>query len=113
MSRCRVNSSPMNGTAATSDVVLSIEMTSLPVGGMITRIACGSTTRVIVCHQPRPERGRGLVLPLVDREQSSAHDLGHVGRLVQGEADDREREVREEVLRGEGDDGLRERNADA
>ena len=29
----------------TSDDVLSIEMVSLPVGGMMTRIACGSTMR--------------------------------------------------------------------
>ena len=30
------------------DEVLSIEMVSLPVGGMITRIACGRTIRRIV-----------------------------------------------------------------
>ncbi len=38
-------SSSVNGIASTSDVVLSMEMVSLPVGGTMTRIACGSTMR--------------------------------------------------------------------
>ena len=38
-------SSIMNGTAITSDVVFSIEMVSFPVGGTITRMACGMTIR--------------------------------------------------------------------
>ncbi len=32
----------------------SIEIVSLPVGGRITRIACGSTTWRIVCRRPMP-----------------------------------------------------------
>ena len=32
----------------TSEVVFSIEMVSLPVGGMITRMACGSTIRRMI-----------------------------------------------------------------
>ena len=44
----------MNGTAVTSDVVFSMLMTSLPVGGMITRIACGSTVRRIVSDHDMP-----------------------------------------------------------
>ena len=44
----------MNGTAVTSDVVFSMLMTSLPVGGMITRIACGSTVRRIVIPHDMP-----------------------------------------------------------
>src|ERR1700687_4972335 len=40
--------------AVTSDVVFSMLMTSLPVGGMITRIACGSTVRRIVIDQDMP-----------------------------------------------------------
>ena len=32
----------------TSEVVFSIEIVSLPVGGMITRIACGSTIRRMI-----------------------------------------------------------------
>ena len=31
----------------TSEVVFSIEMVSLPVGGTMTRMACGSTMRVM------------------------------------------------------------------
>ena len=38
----------VSGRAVTSEVVLSIEISSLPVGGMITRIACGSTIRRMV-----------------------------------------------------------------
>ena len=38
----------------TSDVVFSMLMTSLPVGGMITRIACGSTVRRIVIPHDMP-----------------------------------------------------------
>ena len=44
----------MKGTAVTSDVVFSMLMTSLPVGGMITRIACGSTVRRIVIPHDMP-----------------------------------------------------------
>ena len=47
MSRLLEYSSEVSGTATTSEVVLSIEISSLPVGGMITRIACGSTIRRI------------------------------------------------------------------
>ena len=39
---------------ATSDVVFSIEIVSLPLGGMITRIACGSTIRRIVRSRVMP-----------------------------------------------------------
>ena len=37
-----------------SEVFLSIEIVSLPVGGMITRIACGSTIRRSVCRRLMP-----------------------------------------------------------
>lgn len=50
----RVYRSVESGTAVTSDVVFSIEMTSLPVGGMITRIDCGITMRRIVWAQDMP-----------------------------------------------------------
>ena len=46
--------SSVKGTAVTSDVVFSMLMTSLPVGGMITRIACGSTVRRIVIPHDMP-----------------------------------------------------------
>ncbi len=38
----------------TSEVVLSMEIVSLPVGGMITRIAWGSTTRRSACARDSP-----------------------------------------------------------
>ena len=44
----------MKGTAATSDVVFSWPMNSLPVGGMITRMAWGSTVRRIVMIHDMP-----------------------------------------------------------
>src|SRR5699024_1537188 len=43
------------GIATTSEEVLSSEMNSLPVGGMMMRIACGITVRRMVIHQPKPK----------------------------------------------------------
>ena len=54
MSRWRPNRSSVNGTATASDVVLSWPMNSFPVGGMITRIACGNTVRRMVSNQDMP-----------------------------------------------------------
>ena len=48
----------------TSEVFFSMEITSLPVGGMTTRIACGSTTRRISCPVRHPDRAAGVVWPL-------------------------------------------------
>ena len=73
----------------TSDVVLSIEIVSLPVGGTITRIACGSTIRRSVCIRDMPERRRRLALALVDRLDAAAHDLRHVRGLVEAEPEQR------------------------
>ena len=53
-SRVREYSSCEYGTATTSDVVFSMEISSLPVGGMITRIACGSTMRRVDSPQDMP-----------------------------------------------------------
>ena len=41
----------LNGIAATREVVLSIEITSLPVGGMMIFMACGTTTYRMVWPQ--------------------------------------------------------------
>ena len=41
----------LKGIAATSEVVFSIEITSLPVGGMMIFMACGTTTNRMVCPQ--------------------------------------------------------------
>src|ERR1700759_1034378 len=42
------------GTAVTRDVVFSMLMTSFPVGGMSTRMACGSTVRRMVSPHDMP-----------------------------------------------------------
>ena len=63
MSRCRPNRSSVNGTATASDVVLSWPMNSLPVGGMITRIACGSTVLRIVSNHDIPSAVEASVCP--------------------------------------------------
>ena len=47
----------------TSEVVFSIEIVSLPVGGMITRIACGSTIRRSVCTRVMPSDCAASVWP--------------------------------------------------
>ena len=46
-----------------SELVLSIEIVSLPVGGMITRIACGRTIRRIVCRRVMPRALAASVWP--------------------------------------------------
>ena len=46
-----------------SDVVLSIEIVSLPVGGMITRIAWGSTILRSVCTRVIPSDCAASVWP--------------------------------------------------
>ena len=50
-------------TALTSDVVFSIEISSLPVGGMMTRIAWGSTTRRSVWPRVMPSELAASVWP--------------------------------------------------
>ena len=47
----------------TSEVSLSIAMVSLPVGGMITRIACGSTIRRSIWPRLMPSAGAASVWP--------------------------------------------------
>ena len=59
---------------------------SLPVGGTMTRIAWGSTTRRIVLPRRMPSACGGLGLALVDRQDAGAGDLGHVGGLGQPQA---------------------------
>ena len=71
----------------TSDVVLSIEMVSLPVGGMMTRMAWGRTIRRRVRPLDIPSDGRRLGLALVHRDDAGPDDLGHVGALVEAEAE--------------------------
>jgi hypothetical protein len=53
----------VNATTLASEVFLSIEMTSLPVGGMMTRTAWGRTTSRIVCSRDRPTAWAASVCP--------------------------------------------------
>ena len=61
-------------------------MVSLPVGGMMMRMAWGRTIRRMVWTLGHPERLGGLGLALVDRDDAGPDDLGHVGALVEAEA---------------------------
>ena len=71
-----------------SDVVLSMEMVSLPIGGMMTRMACGRTMRRIVRPRDMPSDERGLGLAAVHRDDAGAHQLGRVGGLVESQGQD-------------------------
>lgn len=54
----------MKGTASTSEVVLSMPMVSLPSGGMITRIACGTMMRRRILPLPMPRALAASSCPL-------------------------------------------------
>src|SRR4051812_511273 len=71
----------------TSAEVFSMEIVSLPVGGVMTRIACGSTMRRIVCSRVMPSDCAASVWPS-STEMMPAHDLGHVGALVEPQRED-------------------------
>ena len=64
-------------------------MVSLPVGGMITRIACGSTTRRNVWAAGHAQRPGRLGLAGVHRLDAGADDLGHVGGLGERQPEQR------------------------
>ena len=67
-------------------------MNSLPVGGMITRIACGSTVRRIVIHHDMPSAVDASVWPSGTERDPGADDLGHVRGLVEAQTEDRQDE---------------------
>ena len=56
-------SSMVTGTAMSSEVSLSMAIVSLPVGGMITRIAWGSTIRRSVCDRDMPSAPAASLWP--------------------------------------------------
>lgn len=56
--------SSLNCTAYASEEVFSMLMNSLPVGGTITRIACGSTTRRSVLPWVMPSACEASVWPM-------------------------------------------------
>lgn len=51
---CPARKSSSRAMTLTREVVFSIEMVSLPVGGMITRMACGRTIRRMVAKRLMP-----------------------------------------------------------
>ena len=78
-------SSRVNGTAVTSEVVFSMPMVSLPVGGMMMRMACGS---IDAAHDERAVHAQclgRLGLARVHGFKAGTHDFGQVGGLVQGQ----------------------------
>ena len=60
---CTATVSSKYAMTTTSEVVLSIEIVSLPVGGTITRIACGSTIRRSVCVRDNPSAPAASLCP--------------------------------------------------
>ena len=65
-----------------------MEIVSLPVGGMMTRIAWGSTILRITANARHAERLRRLGLAVIDRDDAGANDLRHVRSLIEAEAED-------------------------
>ena len=57
-------SSSVKGTAVTSDVVLSIEIVSFPVGGTMTRIAWGMMIRLRISRGDMPRACAASSWPL-------------------------------------------------
>lgn len=70
-----------------SDVFLSIEIVSLPVGGMITVMGLRQDDAPHGLRPGHAQRLDGLGLALLDGQQSGPHDLGHVGALVEAQAE--------------------------
>ena len=98
----------------TSAVSFIIAMNSFPVGGMITRRACGRMTRRIFVAVRHPEHLGGLRLPVPDGLDARAKDLGHVRPVVETERehpgrDDVEcQEIRPGVAESDSDLGKRQ-----
>ena len=97
----------------TSEVVLSIEIVSLPVGGTITRIACGSTIRRRVCVRDSPSAPAASLCPWSTDWMPRAHDLRHVGGLVEPQAEQRRGEHRDHGVGVHRDERRPERDAEA
>ena len=57
-------SSMLTGTAMSSEVSLTIEISSLPVGGTMTRMAWGSTIRRIVVRLSMPRASAASRCPV-------------------------------------------------
>ena len=72
-----------------TEVSLSMLMNSLPTGGMMTRIACGSMIRRSDVRWDMPIDFGASVWPRSTDEHAGAHDLGNIGALVEAEAEER------------------------
>ena len=66
----------------------------LVIGGIITRSACGMTTRRRICARPQADRRRRLELALRHRQDAAAHDLGDEGGGVGRERGEQRDEFR-------------------
>ncbi len=64
---------------------------------MITRIACGTTTRRSVVAGAQPERACRLRLALRDRQDAGPHDLGDEGGRVGDEPEEQRHELGEQL----------------
>ena len=63
-------------------------------GGMMMRMACGTTTSRSAWPERRPSADDGFGLALADAEDAGAHDLGDEGRGVE-----RQRQIERQELR--------------
>ena len=77
----------------TSTVSFWRPMKSLSSGGTTRRTACGSTTNRSALPARQAERPRGRLLARVDRVDARPVDLGHVGRVHEGQRDHRPEEL--------------------
>ena len=88
-------------------------MISLPVGGMITRSACGRITRRIVWARVRPSDAPASRWPGSTLMMPGADDLGHVGAFTQTEAEIGGRRRRDDRVGVDGEPfGAEERDAE-
>ena len=76
---------------------MTIAIVSLPVGGTMTRIACGSTIRRSTWPRDRPSADRRLGLARVDRLDAGPDDLGHVRGLGQAQREHAGHEAGQQV----------------
>ena len=79
-----------------SEVILTMPMNSLPTGGMITRIACGSMIRRSACSRVMPIALAASYWPTSTDSMPATHHLGGVGALIDAEAEQRRDERRDD-----------------
>ena len=99
-------------TTLASEVFFSIEITSLPVGGMITRIACGSTIRRIVWIRDMPSDCAASDCPSATEMMPARTISAMYAASLRRDAEDRRDEGRDQRVAVRADDRrAAERNA--